>query len=300
MFKTQPEYQYWDRNPRRPAPPPPPGSCDCQFHIYADPAVYPTRPNPPYEAIDATFSDARAMHRAIGFDHGVIVHSGIYGTDASLMVDALNALPAEERRRYRGIAVIDDKITDAEMDRLNRAGVVGVRINFDRQLKMTPSGETVRTILKRVEEIGWHVRVHVRGNDLIEHSDILRSVKDVDMSIDHLGHVDLTKGLDQAACRWILDILTRENWWMMVSNGNRDSVMESGWDDAVPFGKAFIEAAPDRAIWGTDWPHPSWRKKRMMNDAEEVELLYRYVDHDETLIRKILVDNPKRLHGFRD
>ena len=298
MFKTEPEYQYWDRNPRMPSPPPPPGSCDCQFHIYADPDAYPTRPNPPFEAIDATFDNARAMHRAIGFEYGVIVHSGIYGTNASLLVDALDSLPPEERGRYRGIAVIDDTITDAEMDRLDRAGVVGVRINFDRQLKMTPSGETVRTILKRVEEIGWHVRVHVRGNDLIEHSDILRSVKDVKMSIDHLGHVDLTKGLDQATCRWILDTLTRENWWMMVSNGNRDSVMDSGWDDAVPFGKAFIEAAPDRAIWATDWPHPAWRKKRMMNDAEEVELFYRYVDHDETMIRKILVDNPKRLHGF--
>jgi len=76
MFKTEPEYEYWDRNPRMPSPPPPPGSCDCQFHIYADPDDYPTRPNPPYEAIDATFEDARAMHRAIGFDYGVIVHSG--------------------------------------------------------------------------------------------------------------------------------------------------------------------------------------------------------------------------------
>ena len=86
-------------------------------------------------------------------------------------------------------------------------------------------------------------------------------------------------------------------WWMMASNGNRDSTMESGWDDAVPFGRAFILAAPDRAIWGTDWPHPMWTK-RMMNDAEEVELLYRYVDYDAELIRKVLVDNPARLYGF--
>lgn len=299
MFKTQPEFQYWDRNPRMPSPPPPPGSCDCQFHIYADPEQYPTRPTPPYEAIDASFEDARAMHLAIGFDRGVIVHSGIYGTDATLMVDALNDLSPEERKRYRGIAVIDDKITDAEMEHLDNAGIVGVRINFDKLLKMTPSGETVRTILKRVKEIGWHVRVHVRGNDLIENSNLLRSVKDIDMAIDHLGHVSFTKGLDQPACRWILDTLKNENWWMMVSNGNRDSAMDSGWNDALPFGRAFIEEAPDRAIWSTDWPHPCW-KKRMMNDAEEVELLYRYVDYDAELIRKILVDNPKRLHRFTD
>ena len=84
---------------------------------------------------------------------------------------------------------------------------------------------------------------------------------------------------------------------MMVSNGNRDSAMEEGWDDAVPVARAYIEAAPDRVVWATDWPHPMWTK-RMMNDAEEVELLYRYVDDDETLIRKILVDNPAKLHKF--
>ena len=81
-----------------------------------------------------------------------------------------------------------------------------------------------------------------------------------------------------------------------ISNGNRDSKMESGWDDAIAYGKAFIEAAPDRVIWGTDWPHPQWRK-RMMNDAEEVELLYRYVDGDPVLLKKILVDNPLATYG---
>jgi 2-pyrone-4,6-dicarboxylate lactonase len=84
----------------------------------------------------------------------------------------------------------------------------------------------------------------------------------------------------------------------MISNGNRLSPMASGWDDAIPIARAFIAAAPDRIIWGTDWPHVQWRKPRMMNDAEAVELLYRYVDHDAALLQKILVDNPARLHGF--
>jgi len=74
--------------------------------------------------------------------------------------------------------------------------------------------------------------------------------------------------------------------------------MGSGWDDAIPLAQQFIAAAPDRIIWGTDWPHVQWRKQRMMNDAEEVELLYRYVDNDCGLLQKILVDNPARLHGF--
>ena len=84
---------------------------------------------------------------------------------------------------------------------------------------------------------------------------------------------------------------------MMASNGNRDSALESGWDDAVPVARAYIEAAPERIVWATDWPHPQW-KKRMMNDAETVELLYRYVDRDAELLNRILVDNPRRLHGI--
>ena len=117
------------------------------------------------------------------------------------------------------------------------------------------------------------------------------------MLIEHLGHVEYEGGLDQPACRFIIDMLKHENWWMMASNGNRDSAMDAGWDDAVPFGAAFIAAAPDRTVWGTDWPHPMWHKP-MMNDADEVDLLYRYVDYDADMIRRVLVDNPKRLYEF--
>ena len=151
--------------------------------------------------------------------------------------------------------------------------------------------------MARLRELGWHARLHVRGDDLLDNSDLLRSIRDVPMVIEHCGHVGFEGGMDRPVIRWVLDMLQQENWWMMVSNGNRDSKMEVGWDDAVPYGKAFIEAAPDRTIWGTDWPHPQWTK-RMMNDAEEVELLYRYVDSDTKLVRKVLVDNPARLYGF--
>ena len=142
------------------------------------------------------------------------------------------------------------------------------------------------------------MRLHLDPPDLIEFADVLTSIEDVPMVIDHMGRVDFSLGLDQPAMKLILDLLKRPNWWMMASNGNRTSAMEKDWDDAVPYGMAFVEAAPDRVIWATDFPHVRWRKKRMMNDAEEVELFYRYVDHDAGLIKKVLVDNPARLHGF--
>lgn len=299
MAKRSGPFQQWVRDTQMPEPPPPPKSCDCQFHIYEDPNKYPLGPAATYDAIDATFSDAVKMHQALGFERGVIVHSSLYGSDHRLLLDTLENLPPDLRKRYKATSIIDDSVSDAELDRLDKAGVCAARLNIAKMFGVTPTKSAAMRTIDRVRELGWHVRLHVRGNDLLEFSEVLESVENIDLLIDHLGHVDVAKGLDQPVCRWILNILKRENWWMMASNGNRDSAMEEGWDDAVPIGRAFIEAAPDRTVWATDWPHPMWMK-RMMNDAEEVELLYRYVDYDETLIRKILVDNPARLHKFED
>ena len=296
MAATDKKFYEWDRHPRMPVPPPPRESCDCQFHIYDDPVSFPPRPNPPYPPItSATFAEAQKMHKAIGFDGGVIVHSAIYGTDHRLLLHVLERL--NDRGRYRGIGIVDDSVSDRELERMNAAGVRGARFNFVRFLTLDQRESEVRRSMARIRELGWHARLHVHGDDLLDNSDLLRSIKDVPMVIDHFGHVGFDGGLDRPVIRWVLDMLKHENWWMMVSNGNRDSKMDAGWDDALPYGKAFIEAAPDRTIWGTDWPHPQWTK-RMMNDAEEVELLYRYVDGDMPLLRRILVDNPARLHGF--
>ena len=150
---------------------------------------------------------------------------------------------------------------------------------------------------RRSQELGWHAKLHITGEDVLDFSDFLLSIKNIPIVVDHMAHLHLEDGLEQPACRWLLDRLkTNENWWMMMSNGNRDSKMEVGFDDAVPFGRIFLEAAPDRMVWGSDWPHVRWRKTRMMNDAETVELLYRYADQDAGLIRQVLVDNPSRLY----
>lgn len=286
----------WDKHPRMPVPPPPAGSCDCQFHVYGNAVNFPPRVNPPYPPIEsATFSEAQRMPKAIGFDRGVIVHSAIYGSDHRLLLHDLEGL--NDRDRYRGIGIVDDRVSDKELERLHAAGVRGARFNFVRFFAMEQREAEVRRSMARLSELRWHAPLHVNGEDLIENSALLRSLKDVPMVIDHFGHVGFEGGMNRPVIRWVLDMLKQENWWMMLSNGNRDSKMDAGWDDAIPYGKAFIDAAPERIIWGTDWPHPQW-KKRMMNDAEEVELLYRYVDGDATLLRTILVDNPARLHGF--
>jgi 2-pyrone-4,6-dicarboxylate lactonase len=293
--KEKEKFPDWDRNPRAPVPLPPPKSCDCQLHIYEDQTKYPVRWNIGHEVPDGKFSDAQRVLKILGIERAVIVHASVYDTDYSMIKDILSTAP--NRQDFRGAVVFNESVKDRELDELAELGVCGVRFHIAKRYAAYPKDAFLRTI-DRAKARGWHVRLHMDGPDLLDYSDVLESLRDVQVSIDHMGRVDFSQGLEQPSVRWILKMLERENWWMMASNGNRTSTMEAGWDDAVPFGRAYIEAAPDRIIWSTDWPHVRWRKKRMMNDAEELELLYRYADNDPAIIKKILVDNPARLHGF--
>ena len=260
-----------------------------------DQRKYPVRWTIAHEIPDATFADAKRVLQAIGFDRAVVVHASVYDTDYSMITDILRGEP--DRNKFRGVVVINDSVKDKELDDLAALGVCGIRFHIAKRYAAYPKEAFLRQV-DRAKSRGWHVRLHMDGPDLLEYADVLEKLEDVPISVDHMGRVDFSLGLDQPAVRWILKMLRRDNWWMMVSNGNRTSSFESGWDDAVPFGRAYLEAAPDRTIWATDWPHVRWRKKRIMNDAEEVELLYRYVDNDAELLQKVLVDNPARLHGF--
>jgi 2-pyrone-4,6-dicarboxylate lactonase len=187
------KYYEWNKNPRIPVPTPPPGSCDCQFHLYDDPARFPPRQNPPYPPItSATFVAAQRMHKAIGFDRGVIVHSAIYGSDHRLLLHSLESL--NDRDRYRGIGIVDDRVTDGELERMHAAGVRGARFNFVRFLALDQGEAEVRRSMARLRELGWHARLHVNGQDLLDNSALLRSLKDVPMVIDHFGHVGFEGG----------------------------------------------------------------------------------------------------------
>jgi 2-pyrone-4,6-dicarboxylate lactonase len=292
---TKEKFPDWDRNPRPPVPLPPRNSCDCQVHVYGDPKIYPPKLSIGHELPDATFADAQRVLGVLGFDRAVLVHPGPYDTDYRLLVDTLEGLT--DRGNYRGVVVVDETVSDKTLERLAGLGVCGGRFHISARYGFLPKDKFLR-VVDRLRALRWHVRLHMDGPDFLEYADVLSLIKDVPMVIDHMGRVDFALGLQQPAARWILKMLGTDNWWMLVSNGNRTSAMESGWDDAVPFGKAYIAAAPDRSIWATDWPHVRWRKRRMMNDAEEVELLYRYVDNDRAMLQRILVDNPARLHGF--
>lgn len=284
-----------ERLPRR--------SCDTHLHVFGDAAAYPVaNPNALYKPPqDCDFAAMTALHDAMGIEHAVFVQPTIYGTNHNLMHDVLKAAP---KGKYVGVAIVDDTVSDGELARLHSAGVRGARFNFGGQFKLAPSLDTLRRSLERVREIGWFVKVFGFGDDFLPVEAELRKIK-LPAIIDHIGGPDFSNGTSAPVIRMLLDLLKQENWWVSLSNGDLRSKLGPPWDDAVPFGRAFYEAAPDRCIWGTDWPHvhrfirPSHGHEQIdaAYEMQRVGLLERYVP-DRAARDRVLVDNPARFFGF--
>jgi 2-pyrone-4,6-dicarboxylate lactonase len=287
------EFPPFDAATRSPVPAVPAKSCDSQVHVFAQDVMrYPPAGKRVYDPPLGSMEDALRMHRALGMTRGVVVQATIYGTDNRLMADSIAARP-----NYRGVAIIDDSVSDAELLRLHDAGVRGARFNFAAFLGIVPSADEFRRSIRRIAELGWHARIHTSGDELLDVAGLLREAP-CPIVLDHMAHLDFTRGLEQPAFRLALELLEDPKFWVMLSSGDRSSTQEHTWSDAVPFGQRFLEAAPDRSIWCTDWPHVRYRKP-MVNDGDLVELLYRYLPRPECA-KDVLADNPARLMGFGD
>lgn len=282
----------------------PKNSCDSHLHVFGDPKAYPVgNPNALYQPPrDCDFAAMQALHRSMGIDRAVLVQPTIYGTDHSLLHDVLKAAP---KGQYRGVAIVDDSVTDAELARLHGVGVRGARFNFGGNFKLAPSFESLRRTLDRVRELGWFVKVFGFGDDFLPVEADLRRIE-VPAIIDHLGGPEAQRGTSAPVIRMLLDLLKNGNWWVQLSNGDLRSKAGEPWDDMVPFGKAFYEAAPDRCMWATDWPHvhrfirpgkDPHAGHGVEHEFKTVALLERYLP-DKAARDRVLVDNPARFFGF--
>jgi predicted TIM-barrel fold metal-dependent hydrolase len=282
----------------------PKNSCDTHLHVFGDAARYPVvNPNALYQPPqDCDIAAATALHAAMGIDRAVFVQPTIYGTDHRLLHDVLKAAP---RGKYRGVAIVDDSVGDAELERLDAVGVRGARFNFGGNFKLAPSRETLRRTLDRVRELGWFVKVFGFGDDFLAFADELRAIR-LPAIVDHMAGPDVARGTSAPVIRLILDLLKNDNWWIGLSNGDIRSQTGAPWDDVVPFGRLFYEAAPDRCLWGTDWPHvhrfirPPKDGHGEVGENHEMKLvglLERYVP-DRAARDRVLVDNPARFFGF--
>ena len=231
------------------------------------------------------------MHARIRIARAVIVNASVHGTDNRVALDAI----ALSGGAYRAVANIDDTITERELQALHDGGFRGCRFNFVRHLGGVPDHWVFERVIRMIAPLGWHVDLHFDAIDLPTYADMLAGLP-VRCTIDHMGRVKASDGLDQRPFRTLIELMTRdEKCWVKVCGCERVSSAGPPFTDAVPFARRIVETAPDRVIWGTDWPHPN--VKMMPNDGDLVDLIPLFVPEPE-IQHKILVTNPARLFEF--
>jgi predicted TIM-barrel fold metal-dependent hydrolase len=269
----------------------PPKTCDAHCHVFGPAAKFPFAPNRAYTPEDAPKEGLAALHRHLVIERAVIVQASCHGTDNTAMLDAI----ATSGGAYRGVAIVDGSFGDRQYRALHEGGVRGVRFNFVKHLGGAPDLALMRRILDRIAGHGWHVVLHLDASGLIEFDEVIRAIR-IPFVIDHMGRVKTGEGTGQAAFRALLALLDLDRCWVKVSGAERISSGGPPFRDAIPFAQALIEKAPDRVLWGTDWPHPNVGKHRP-DEADLVDLLPLFAA-DDRVRRKLLVDNPARLYGW--
>jgi 2-pyrone-4,6-dicarboxylate lactonase len=272
----------------RPTFRPPPGSCDAHCHVFGPGAVFPYAPGRRYTPQDAPKEELFALHRHLGLDRTVIVQANCHGTDNRVVLDAI----ATDPKNIRGVAVVNGDFTDSDYRALHEGGIRGVRFNFVKHLGGAPDMAVFRRVLDAIKPLGWHVVLHVDAPDIVPLSEMIRALP-LPFVIDHMGRVPSAAGVDQPPFRALLALARLDNAWIKVSGAERIALPP--YTAAVPFGRALVEARPDRVLWGTDYPHPN-----PTHEADEADLvdLLPLIAPDPAARQRLLVDNPARLYGF--
>jgi 2-pyrone-4,6-dicarboxylate lactonase len=274
---------------RKPAFLLPRGTCDTHVHIWGPFDRFPLAKGAPYTPPERTSDDLVALHERLGVDRAVIVQTTVYKSDNRAMLDGI----VQSNGRWRGVALIDESFDDAAFRVLHEGGVRGVRFGFVKHLGGVPDLALVRRTAARIAPMGWHLVLHLDAGNIPEFLGFFGEFS-LPVVVDHMGRVPVRDGLDQTPFRLLLELLKRPNWWVKVSGAERISETGPPFADAIPFAQRLIAAAPDRVLWGTDWPHPNVRWEP--DEADLVDLLPRFAD--AAALQQVLVDNPARLYGF--
>lgn len=268
----------------------PDGAADCHHHIY-DPR-FPYNPKAVLTPPTATVSDYRALQKKLGTSRNVMVQSSTYGTDNRLLLDVL----AQMGENCRAVCVVNASVGDGELKRLHDAGTRGVRIQFG--LGNPVSAEEVLPLAERIAKLGWHIQCNMPPEQLVQMESLLLGLP-VPVIIDHLGRAVDTKGPQFNTVRKLLD---SGHGWVKVSGAYLyGGGVAPDYAGASQAAVAYIKAAPERCVWGSDWPHPDATKKlnpvAMPADINLLNLFARWVP-DAKLRHRILVENPEVFYGF--
>jgi len=268
----------------------PDGAADCHHHIY-DPR-FPYNPKAVLTPPTATVSDYRAVQKKLGTSRNVMVQPSTYGTDNRCLMDVL----AQMGENCRAVCVVNASVTDAELKRLHAAGTRGVRIQFG--LGNPVSAEEVMPLAKRIAKLGWHIQCNMPPEQLVQMESLLLSLP-VPVIIDHLGRAVDTKGPQIVTVRKLLD--SGHGWVKLSGAYLYGGGTAPDYKGAGAAAKGYIRGAPERCVWGSDWPHPDATKKldpvAMPDDITLLNLLAQWAP-DENLRHRILVENPEKFYGF--
>jgi predicted TIM-barrel fold metal-dependent hydrolase len=266
----------------------PPGATDAHCHVFGPAAKFPYAANRRYTPQDAPKEMLAALHAHLGVERAVIVQASCHGSDNAAMLDCI----ASDRKRYRGVAIVDDGFIDADYDRLHDGGVRGVRFNFVKHLGGAPDMAVFARVIDRIKGRGWHVVLHLDAPDIVPLTPTMRALP-LPFVVDHMGRVPAAGGIAQPALRALIALARLDNCWIKVCGAERISMPP--YTQAVPIAQALVQAAPERVLWGTDFPHPNATHEA--DEADLVDLLPQYAC-DALAQRRLLVDNPARLYGF--
>jgi len=281
----------------------PPHACDCHTHIVGDPSLYPLSPARTYTPPIALPSELARLHRALGIERVVIVTPSIYGTDNSVTLWALGTRGASAR----GIAVIDEKTSERELDAMHRAGVRGVRLNLSASgADAAAARHQFASLAKRLGPRPWHIQIFTTPEVVAALKDPILSSK-VPVVFDHFGGAHGELGARQPGFPELLQLVQSGKAYVKISAAYRFSAQPPDFDDMGALARLLVKARADRVLWGTDWPHPNSSLPGQeptalappirVNDAHMLNLFAAWVP-DATLRSQILVDNPQRLYDF--
>jgi len=282
----------------------PAGACDCHTHIHL-PDKYPFFAGRVYTPEPASPEEMAELHKALHIERVVIVTPSVYGTDNRATLEGIKFRGATGR----GVAVIDDKTSESDLDEMGKMGIKGIRVNLATSGVNDPSvgRKRLEGAIDRVKGRGWHVQCYTN-------IPLLKNVKDLVLSspvpivFDHFGGADAALGLEQPGWAELIEVVKSGKAYVKISGAYRLSNKGPDYPDAVPFAKALIAANPDRLVWGTDWPHPN---SVTPPDKKPTDLTPLFQIDDGRLLnqlavwtpdaatrKRILVNNPAKLYGF--
>ena len=277
----------WSSGTEAPKLKSPANATDCHHHIYD--AKYPVDPKATLRPADALVEDYRALQKRIGTTRSVIVQPSTYGIDNRCTLEALVAMGPQAR----AVVVVNDTVTDAELQRMHAMGARGIRFNLAQAGATTP--EMMQPLAARVNALGWHIQINASAAKIMEVMPLLERVSSP-IVFDHLAHIPQPDGINNPLYAKVLALMDKGRTWVKLSGAYADTkVGPPTYADSSAVARAYAKAAPERCVWGSDWPHPTERDKP--DDAVLFDLLLDWVP-DEKARHRVLVENPAVLYGF--